>query len=56
VSCGLDQNKIGIVWRAMHRFAGFGAPENHGDGSALPRLVQSANLSLEIPGHRMDVG
>jgi hypothetical protein len=27
---------------------GFGASEDHGDGSALPRLVQSGNLSLEI--------
>jgi hypothetical protein len=26
----------------------FGMPEHHGDGSALPRLVQSGNLSLEI--------
>jgi hypothetical protein len=27
---------------------GFGVPEHHGDGSALPMLVQSGNLSLEI--------
>jgi 8-oxo-dGTP pyrophosphatase MutT (NUDIX family) len=27
---------------------GFGMPEHQGDGSALPRLVQSGNLSLEI--------
>jgi hypothetical protein len=27
---------------------GFGVPERHGDGSALPRLVQSGNLNLEI--------
>jgi hypothetical protein len=27
---------------------GFGVPEHHGDGSALPRLVQSGNLNLEI--------
>jgi nicotinamide mononucleotide (NMN) deamidase PncC len=27
---------------------GFGASEDHGDGSALPMLVQSGNLSLEI--------
>jgi hypothetical protein len=26
----------------------FGMQEHHGDGSALPRLVQSSNLSLEI--------
>jgi hypothetical protein len=30
--------------------AGFGASEDHGDGSALPRLVQSGN------GDRMDAG
>ena len=28
--------------------AGFGMAEHHGDGSALPMLVQSGNLSLEI--------
>jgi hypothetical protein len=27
---------------------GFGVPEHHGDGSALPILVRSGNLSLEI--------
>jgi hypothetical protein len=27
---------------------GFGVPEHHGDGSALPMLVKSGNLSLEI--------
>jgi hypothetical protein len=27
---------------------GFGVPEHHGDGSALPMLVQSGNLSFEI--------
>jgi hypothetical protein len=27
---------------------GFGVPEHHGDGSALPMVVQSGNLSLEI--------
>ncbi|MDQ6870279.1 MAG: hypothetical protein M3178_18830 [Pseudomonadota bacterium] len=27
---------------------GFGVPEHHGDGSALPMLVHSGNLSLEI--------
>jgi hypothetical protein len=27
---------------------GFGVPEHHGDGSTLPMLVQSGNLSLEI--------
>jgi hypothetical protein len=27
---------------------GFGMPEHHADGSALPRLVQSGNLGLEI--------
>ena len=27
---------------------GFGVPEHHRDGSALPRLVQSGNLNLEI--------
>jgi hypothetical protein len=26
---------------------GFGVPEHHGDGSALPMLVQSGNISLE---------
>ena len=26
----------------------FGVPEHHGDGSALPMLVQSGNLSFEI--------
>ena len=26
----------------------FGVPEHHGDGLALPMLVQSGNLSLEI--------
>jgi hypothetical protein len=30
------------------RFTGFGVPEHHGDGSALPMLVQSGNLSFEI--------
>ena len=34
---------------------GFGVPEHHGDGSALPMLVQSGSLSLK-PGHRVDVG
>jgi hypothetical protein len=28
--------------------SGFGVSEHHGDGSALPMLVQSGNLSLEI--------
>jgi hypothetical protein len=27
---------------------GFGVPQHHGDGSALPMLVQSGNLSLMI--------
>jgi len=27
---------------------GFGVPEHHGGRSALPMLVQSGNLSLEI--------
>ena len=27
---------------------GFGVPEHHRDGSALPRLVRSGNLNLEI--------
>jgi hypothetical protein len=34
---------------------GLGVPEHHGDGSALPMLVQSGNLSLEI-WNRVDVG
>jgi hypothetical protein len=27
---------------------GFGMQEHHGDGLALPRFIQSGNLSLEI--------
>jgi hypothetical protein len=27
---------------------GFGVPEHHGDSSALPMIVRSGNLSLEI--------
>jgi hypothetical protein len=34
---------------------GLGAREHHGDGSALPMLVQSGNLSLKS-GRRVDIG
>jgi hypothetical protein len=33
---------------ARANVTGFGVPEHHGDGSALPVLVQSGNPSREI--------
>ena len=30
------------------KVTGFGVPEHHRDGLALPRLVRSGNLNLEI--------
>jgi hypothetical protein len=41
-----EQNRHFPALRA--KVTDFGVPEHHGDGSALPVLVQSGNLSLEI--------
>jgi FAD binding domain len=43
----LDDNQISISGARRADVTGFGMPEHHGDGSALPMLVQSGNLSLE---------
>jgi hypothetical protein len=44
----LDANKIGIVRRRRADVTGFGVPEHHGYDSALPMVIQSGNLSVEI--------
>ena len=43
----LDDNEISISGARRADVTGFGMPEHHGDGSALPMLVQSGDLSLD---------